>query len=90
VLIKQKKSGNIKACGCADRRKQCDTVSRKDVSSPTVAMELIFINSALDAKESRDVATVDIPGAFMQADIDDLVHLRLDGPIFELLEQIEP
>ena len=90
MFIKQKKSGKIKGRGCADGRKQRDTIDRTEVSSPTVAMESIFITSVIDAKECRDVATVDIPGAFMQADIDDLVHLRLDGPIVELLAQIEP
>jgi hypothetical protein len=29
----------------------------------------------LDAIEERDVAIVDIPGAFMQADIDEEVHV---------------
>jgi Reverse transcriptase (RNA-dependent DNA polymerase) len=75
MFIKQKKSGKIKGYCCADGRKQRDTIDRIDVSSPTVAMESIFISSVIDAKEYRNVATVDIPGAFMQADINDLVHL---------------
>jgi hypothetical protein len=36
------------------------------------------------------VATVDIPGAFMQANMDELVHMRLDGQMAELMTQIDP
>ena len=34
--------------------------------------------------------TIDIPGAFMQVDIDELVHVRLEGPMAELLIRVDP
>ena len=41
--------------------------------------------------EMRDIATIDIPGAFMQADMDEeVVHLRLHGKMAELLVQLDP
>jgi Reverse transcriptase (RNA-dependent DNA polymerase) len=40
--------------------------------------------------EDRDVATVDIPGAFMYADMDQLVHMKLEGKMAELLVKIDP
>jgi hypothetical protein len=40
--------------------------------------------------EGRDVAAIDIPGAFMQADMDKLVHMRLKGRMAELLMRIDP
>jgi hypothetical protein len=33
---------------------------------------------------------VDIPGAFKQADMDELVHMRLDGKMVELLVRVDP
>jgi Reverse transcriptase (RNA-dependent DNA polymerase) len=33
---------------------------------------------------------VDIPGAFMQADMDELVHMRLEGTMAELLVKLDP
>jgi hypothetical protein len=33
---------------------------------------------------------MDIPGAFMQADMDKLVHMRLDGKMAELLVRVDP
>ena len=63
MFLKQKKPVKIKGRGCADRRKQRNTINRIDVSSPIAARESIFIPSVIDAKERRDVATVDNPGA---------------------------
>ena len=34
--------------------------------------------------------TLDIPGAFMQTDIDEKIHIRLDGPLVDLLIKVEP
>jgi hypothetical protein len=34
--------------------------------------------------------TIDIPGAFMHVDIDELIHVRLEGPMAELLTQVDP
>jgi hypothetical protein len=44
----------------------------------------------IDAKEGWDVATCDVPGAFMQTDIDKLIHVRMDGELAELLTKIDP
>jgi hypothetical protein len=39
-------------------------------------VEALLLTCAIDAKEGRDVATVDIPGAFMQAYMDDEIIPR--------------
>ena len=44
----------------------------------------------IDAKENREVMTCDIPGAFMQVDIDEQLFLKFDGDLVELLVQVEP
>ena len=44
----------------------------------------------IDAAEQRDVATVNIPGVFMQVDMDKLIHVKLEGKIVDLLVKIEP
>jgi hypothetical protein len=40
--------------------------------------------------EERDVATVDIIWAFMQADIDEVVHVIFEGEIAEMLVRMDP
>ena len=66
MFLKRKRCGKIKARGCVDGRPQRDWMTRTDTTSPTVSSEAFFISCAIDAKEDRDTATVDIPGAFMQ------------------------
>jgi hypothetical protein len=49
-----------------------------------------MLSCVIDAMEKRDVATVDIPGAFMQADMDETVHMKMEGKMAELLVRIDP
>lgn len=52
----------------------------------TSFMQAVAINyCAIDAKEGGDVAMVDVPGAFMQADMDKSVHMHLHGEMAEKL-----
>lgn len=90
MFLKQKRTGKIKGRGCADGRKQHETMSKEEVSSPTVAIESVMISCTIDAHEERDVATADIPGAFMQADMEGTVYLRIDGAMAELLIRLDP
>ena len=81
----------IKGRGCADWRKQRDWLSKEDTSSPTVSTEGLVLLFMIDAMEGREVATADIPGAFMQTDYDKGdIHIKLEGAMVTLLEDIEP
>ena len=90
MILKQKRTGQIKGRGCADGRKQRLHTPKDDASSPTVATESVLLSCVIDAKERRDVATVDIPGAFMQGDQDETVHMHLEGTLAELLTKCDP
>ena len=90
MFLKKKRNGTIKGRGCADGRKQRAHTSKEEASSPTVAIEAVMLSCVIDAMERRDVATVDIPGAFMQADMEDIVHMKLEGKMAELLVRIDP
>ena len=90
MYLKQKRCGRIKGRGCADGRKQRLYKTKEETSSPTVSTEALFLTSLIDAEEERKVVTVDIPGAFMHSDMDELVHMRLSGPMAELLVRVDP
>ena len=90
MFLKRKRCGKIKGRGCADGRKQRDYISPEDAASPTVATEAVFLTALIDAIEGREVAVIDIPGAFMQADMDEEVHVRFAGKMAELLLEIDP
>jgi hypothetical protein len=90
MFLKQKRSGRIKGRGCADVRKQRLHKTKEETSAPTVAMESLFLSCTIDAKERRTVLTSDIPGAFMQTDVDEVMHVRLEGPLASLLAKVDP
>ena len=89
MFLKRKRSGKIKARGCADGRPQRAYILQEDARAPTVSMEAVFMTAVIDAMENRTVAVVDIPGAFMQADMDPGVYMRIDGAMAELLMEID-
>ena len=69
MFPKQKNSGQIIAWGYADGRPQHKYLSKKDTQSPMNAMEILKLSCTINAEEQLDVETADIPGAFMQADM---------------------
>ena len=68
--MKQKISGKIKGRGCADDRKQRKYLTKDDTSAPTLATEVLFLTFLIDATEHQKVAKFDIPGEFVQADME--------------------
>ena len=75
MFLKRKRRGKIKGQGCADGRNQWAYIAKEDAASPTMATKAVFLTAIIDAMEGREVAEFDVPGAFMQADIDKLVHV---------------
>ena len=89
MFLKRKCNGKIKARGCADGRPQRAYIPQEDARAPTVSTEAVFMTAVIDAMENRTVAVVDIPGAFMQADMDPGVYMRIDGAMADLLMEID-
>jgi hypothetical protein len=90
MFLKKKRCGRIKGRGCADGRKQRVYKTKEETSAPTVAVKALMLSSIIDAKERRYVVTADIPGAFMQADMDEVIHMKLEGPLAKLLTRVDP
>lgn len=93
MFLKAKKSGVIKARGCADGRSQRDYISKEEASSPTVSLHALMLSCVIDAIEGRYVATADVPGAFLQTEMpadEEDVHIRIEGAMAELLVKIDP
>ena len=44
---------------------------------------------AVDAKEGRNVTVTDTPGAFLHLDINNTVHMLLEGTTAELIMKLE-
>ena len=81
----------IKGRGCTDGRKHQDWISKEDTSSPTLYSKGLILLCMTDEMEGWEVATVDIPGAFLQTDYDkEDIHIKQEGDMVTLLEEIKP
>ena len=77
MFLTKKRSGQIKARGCSDGRKQQEYITKEETYAPTVSTEALILSFLMDSKEGRDVSTIDIPGAFMHADMKYEVNMKL-------------
>ena len=90
MFLTEKRSGEVKARACANGSAQRTHIAKDEAAAPTVSPDAIFVQATIYAHENRDVATCDIPGAFLQADNPDYVLMRLDGILAELMVQVDP
>ena len=89
MFLKKKRCGAIKGRGCADGWKQRAYITKEESTSPTVSTEAVFLTAVVDAWENRKVAVLDVPGAFMQVDMDELVHVQFQGEMVHKLLEID-
>eukprot|EP00957_Ditylum_brightwellii_P141907 10810879-Ditylum_brightwellii.AAC.1 len=87
MFLKEKRSSEVKGRGCTDERKQRVYKSKDEIHAPTVSTEAIFITAIFDTMEGRDVAVI---GAFMQVNIDELIHVKLKGELVDLIVKLRP
>jgi hypothetical protein len=90
TLIKEKRSGIIKGRTVADGRPQRKYKAPEDVHSPTVSTEGLMTTLAIDAKENRYVVTADVEGAYLHADMDELVIMVFEGDMVDYMVQTNP
>ena len=48
------------------------------------------MTATIDARENREVVTIDIPGAFLNATNNDYVVMRMNGTLAELMAKTDP
>jgi len=50
----------------------------------------MMLSYEIDTKENRYVIVSDIPGAFLHADMDNYVHIFLEGTVGEMIVKLDP
>jgi hypothetical protein len=93
MYIKEKHDGKVKGRGCADRRPQRIYTAKSETSSSTCTLAGLIMTCVVDVFEHRDVATADLPGAFLQTKMSDDepdAHVMLEGRMAEPLAKISP
>jgi hypothetical protein len=63
--------------------------SKEEASAPTVATKSVMPSATIYAMGERYVTIVEIPGAFIQADIDEVVNIKFEGKIAEMLVRMD-
>jgi len=59
------------------------------MSSPTISIEAMMLSCPIDAKENRYIMVSDITGAFLHADMEDNVHVPLEGTVAEMIIKLD-
>ena len=96
IFLTEKKDGTIKARHCADGSPQREWMNREDVSSPTVNTESTLLTAVIEAEEERDVATCDIPNAFIQTQVEEKDQdgnrtiMKIRGILIDVLCEMDP
>ena len=93
MFLKKKRTGEVKGRAVAQGNAQRNYISREDASSPTVSGEAVIFTCIIEAEEDRDVATIDIPNAFIQTRVHnpkDRVFIRIKGILVDMLLKIAP
>jgi Reverse transcriptase (RNA-dependent DNA polymerase) len=84
-LIKEKRDGKLKGRTVADGSVQRSLYDKSETASPTVSPDALLLSIIIDAHEGRDVATADIAGAYLKADMDDFVLMKFTGESVNVL-----
>ncbi len=80
----------MKAQSCANGSVQRNQVAKEEAALSTVCLESVFATAAIDAKEVREVVTINIPGAFLHASNKDYVVMRMNGTLAKLMAKTDP
>ena len=92
-LIKIKRCGKVKGRTCANGSVQRKYLSSEDsIASPTVSLEAFLSTLLIDAKEGRDVAIFDVPGAYLHAEFpeDKTVLMKLRDEFVDIMCNVNP
>lgn len=59
--------------------------------APTVALESVFVTVTINAKEVQEIVTIGIPRAFLHANNNDYVVMKMNGLLLvELVVKTDP
>ena len=93
IFLTEKRDGTMKARACVNGSTQRLYINKEEAASPTVSMEALLTTVVIDAKQNRDVITLDIPNAFVKIPMpksQQRVIMRINRLLVDYLEEICP
>ena len=88
--MKEKRDCSLKGRSVADGRKQRGLYPKEETTSPTVSIDALFLSLLIDSWEEREVATADVPGAYLLADMPDRVIVRYKNEMVDIICSVDP
>ena len=93
MFLVEKRDKIIKARTVANGSTQRPYTPKEEAASPTAATDSIFVTATVDAKQNRDVMTLDIPNAFVQTEVpyekgDEKIIMKIRGRLVDMLFEI--
>ena len=92
MFLKRKRTGKVKARGCANGRPMREYIGKDETSAPTVSTYALFCHCIIAAIERRTVYTFDICTVFLQSPWleDKPTYLRFTGLMVDMICKIDP
>ena len=92
MFIVEKRNEDIKARKCAVGSKQRTFLGyvKSEWAFPTVSTDGVIITSTIEVHQGRDIATADLPNAFLNAFNNEQTLMLLKEKLAELMVQIDP
>ena len=86
--IKKKRCGKTKGRLVTDVRKQHKLYAKDKIMSMTVSTDALLMTLVIDAMEEREVASTDVPGAYLHVTMEDHVILNMTGASVNVMCQV--
>ncbi len=65
-------------------------MAKEEAAAPSVTLESVFVTATIDAKEKQKVVMIDVPGAFLHANNEDYVVMKMNELLVELMVKTDP
>lgn len=88
LFLKEKRDGKLKGRTCADGRKQWVYKTNIETASPTVYIDSVMLIAIVDTTEKRVVAIADVVIAYLNANIDEFLLLKMEEEQVDVLCKI--
>ena len=96
LVLTEKRDKTIKSQHCANGSTQHAYMEHDEVMSPTISTEGTLLTTVIKAQEGQDVATCDIPNAFVQVHVEEKdkdgnqTIMKIRGVCMDLLCENDP
>jgi hypothetical protein len=86
LFLKEKQTGKVKGQACTNGAPQWAYISKEDAASPTMSTESPFITACIVASKRKKVQCYNVPGAFVNMDVDEDMLMVLKGEMVEMMK----